>query len=83
MTGALGRRSEAHKQRLGVGAVRWQGAELVAPEPKGPPRAQLFRAEADHVGMLAGLRDELEVDEPHFIEDREQIRDPHFHEGRG
>ena len=65
---ALGVGDEANEQRAAVGAIWRLLAELVAPQPERLPRAQLMRYEADDIGTLSRLRDELEVVQPDFVE---------------
>jgi hypothetical protein len=72
VAGALGVSDEANEQDASVCAERWRLAQLVAPKPKGPPRAQFLRTKADHIGTLAGLRNEFEVLEPYLFEEVEE-----------
>src|SRR5262245_11081369 len=66
---------EADEQHTRVGAVRWDVAELVAPQPIGLPGWLLSPGQADHVGRLARLRDEFEVG----IDDLLELRQGHGH----
>ena len=68
MAGAFSVGDEADEQHIGIGAVGWGGTELVPPQPKRLPGSHLSCDQADHVGVLARLRDELEVDEPYLLE---------------
>src|SRR5258707_15026421 len=68
--------AEADEQHTRVGAVRWDIAELVAPQPIGLPGWLLSPGQADHIGLLARLRDEFEVG----IDDLLELRKGRGHE---
>src|SRR5262249_22740318 len=57
----LGVADEADEQHTRVGPVRWDVAELVAPQPMGLPARLLAPGQADHIRTLAGLQNKLEV----------------------
>ena len=68
MAGAFGVGDEIYEQRVAVGAVGRQRTELIAPQPKRPPRAQFVRGEADDIGALSWLWNKLKVMQPDFLE---------------
>ena len=68
VAGDFGAGVVANEQRVGADRIRWRRTELVTPEAQSSSAPQFPRDEAHGLRILAGLRAELEVDEPDFLE---------------
>ena len=69
MAGAFGVRDETNKQRSTAGVVGHR-RPFARFKPHGDvlPRPLLARGQAEHIRMVARLRNKLEVEKPHLFE---------------